>query len=97
MKTLNKTKSFLENLDSYRDKALFLFIKPYWPKSITPNHVTYVRVVIGIVLIILLFFLGIEDKTLIVTLFAIGLLTDFIDGPVARGTNRVTELGAMLD
>lgn len=97
MKTLNKTTSFLENLDSYRDKALLLFIKPYWPRIITPNHVTYVRVLIGIILIILLFFLGIKDKTLIVTLFIIGLLTDFIDGPIARGTNRVTELGAMLD
>ena len=44
---LAKTESFLENLDSYRDKFLFLFIKPYWPKAITPNHITYVRVAVG--------------------------------------------------
>ncbi len=97
MKTFQKTQSILENLDSYRDKALFAFIKPYWPRKITPNHVTYIRVIISIVLIILLFFLGIDDKSLILTLFIIGLITDFVDGPIARGTGRVTELGAMLD
>jgi len=87
----------LEEIDSYRDKLLFLFIKPYWPLKITPNHVTYVRVIIGILLCVLLFFFNIENKILILTLFFIGAITDFVDGPVARGTNRVTEFGAMLD
>lgn len=84
-------------MDSYRDKALFLFIKPYWPRKIIPNYVTYIRVVIGILLFVLLFFFGIENKALILWLFAVGVLTDFIDGPIARGTNQVTEFGAMLD
>ena len=94
---LAKTESFLENLDSYRDKFLFLFIKPYWPKAITPNHITYVRVAVGIILFVLLFFFDIENKALILSLFCFGAITDFIDGPVARGTDRVTEFGAMLD
>lgn len=94
---LNILKSFLEKLDSYRDNLLFLFIKPHWPRIITPNHITYLRILIGIVLFVLLFFLGTEDRLLIFSLFLIGVLTDFIDGPVARGTNRVTEFGAMLD
>jgi len=94
---INDLKLSLEKVDSYRDKFLFLFIKPYWPRRITPNHVTYVRLLIGILLFVLLFFLGIEDKTLIVSLFVIGVITDFIDGPIARGTNKVTEFGAMLD
>ncbi|MEK7658580.1 MAG: CDP-alcohol phosphatidyltransferase family protein [Patescibacteria group bacterium] len=88
---------FLEKIDSYRDKVLFIFIKPYWPRKIIPNHITYIRVVIGILLFVLLFFLKIENKPLIISLFCIGLLTDLIDGPVARGTNKVTEFGAMLD
>lgn len=92
-----KFQYFLEHIDSYRDRALFLFIKPYWPMAITPNHITYVRVLIGVTLFSLLFFLNIENKTLILSLFAFGVITDFIDGPVARGTNRVTEFGAMLD
>jgi CDP-diacylglycerol--glycerol-3-phosphate 3-phosphatidyltransferase len=96
-KFLNVLKSFLEKVDYYKDEFLFVFIKPYWPRCITPNHITYIRVLIGVVLFILLFFLGTEDRFLIFSLFLIGVLTDFIDGPVARGTNRVTEFGAMLD
>jgi len=88
---------FLENIDQYKDKILFLFIKPYWPRKIIPNHISYVRVAIGIALFIMLFFFGIEDKILVMSLFCIGVLTDFLDGPVARGTNKVTEFGAMLD
>lgn len=96
-RSISQLQAFLENLDSYRDKFLFLFIKPHWPKIITPNHISYVRVAIGITLLIALFFFGIEDKILVMTLFCIGLFTDFIDGPVARGTNKVTEFGASLD
>lgn len=94
---IDKLQSFLEEIDGYRDKFLFLFIKPYWPRKITPNHVTYLRLVIGIGLFVLLFWFKIEDKALIISLFCVGAITDLIDGPVARGTNRVTEFGAMLD
>jgi phosphatidylglycerophosphate synthase len=59
--------------------------------------ITWVRVFIGILLFVLLFFLGIENKTLMIFLFCIGVLTDLFDGSVARGTNKVTEFGAMLD
>ena len=95
--TIKKIEKFLENIDSYRDKALFVFIRPYWPRAITPNHITWVRVAIGIFLAVLIFWVGNADKTMVVLLFVIGALTDLIDGPVARGTNRVTEFGAMLD
>ncbi len=88
---------FLEKIDSYRDELLFLFIKPYWPRKITPNHISYLRVVIGILLFVLLFFFNIENKLLIISLFCVGALTDLFDGSVARGLNKVTEFGAMLD
>jgi phosphatidylglycerophosphate synthase len=94
---LEDLKIFLEKLDSYRDKVLFLFIKPLWPRKITPNQITYTRVVIGIILFVLLFFFGIEDKLVILSLFSLGALTDLFDGSVARGLNKVTEFGAMLD
>lgn len=89
--------NFLEKIDHYRDELLFLFIKPYWPRKIIPNYITYLRLFIGILFFILLFFFGIENKPLIISLFCFGILTDFIDGPVARGTDKVTEFGAMLD
>ena len=94
---INNLQLFLEKIDNYRDKILFVFIKPYWPRRIMPNHITYIRLAIGVLLFILLFFFSIEDKTLIISLFIAGVLTDFLDGPVARGTNKVTEFGAMLD
>ena len=90
-------KLFLEKLDHYRDEFLFVFIKPYWPSKITPNAITIVRIVIGVLLFTLLFFFKIEDKILIISLFFFGVLTDLLDGSVARGKNMVTELGAMLD
>lgn len=90
-------KYFLEKLDHYRDEVLFVFIKPYWPRKITPNMITTVRIIIGVVLFVLLFFFKIEDKVLIISLFFFGALTDLLDGSVARGKNMITELGAMLD
>jgi len=96
-KFLGRLQNFLEEIDSYRDKFLFLFIKPYWPRKITPNQVTWVRVFISITLFVLLFWFGVEDKAIIVSLFCVGVFTDLIDGPIARGTNRITEFGAMLD
>ncbi|MCX6720009.1 MAG: CDP-alcohol phosphatidyltransferase family protein, partial [Candidatus Staskawiczbacteria bacterium] len=95
--TLNKLQKFLEKIDSYRDKLLFLFIKPYWPRRITPNAVTWTRVFISILLFVLLFWFKVENKGLILSLFCIGVLTDLIDGPIARGLDKVTEFGAMLD
>jgi CDP-diacylglycerol--glycerol-3-phosphate 3-phosphatidyltransferase len=96
-KVLDKFGAFLEKLDSYRDRFLFIFIKRYWPRKVSPNQITYIRVIIGIVLFILLFFFGIENKLLILSLFCIGVLTDLIDGPIARCLDKVTEFGAMLD
>jgi len=94
---LEGLKCFLEKLDHYRDKVLFVFIKPYWPRQITPNMITTVRIIIGIALFVLLFFFEIENKALIVSLFFFGVITDVLDGSVARGKNMVTELGTVLD
>lgn len=96
-KSLNNLEQLLERLDYYRNELFYFFIKPYWPRKITPNQVTWLRVLIGIALCIMLFFFKFEDKAIVVALFCIGAFTDILDGPVARGTNRVTEFGAMLD
>jgi len=94
---LNSFGGYLQKISDWRDEILYLFIKPYWPRKITPNHISYSRIAIGIILFILLFFFGIEDKFLIILLFCIGILTDLFDGSVARGLDKVTEFGAMLD
>ena len=94
---LNSLQHFLEEIDHYKDNLFFLFIKPYWPRKIKPNHLTWARVCIGLLLFILLFWFDIQSKIIILSLFCIGALSDLIDGPVARGTDTVTEFGAMLD
>ncbi len=96
-KILYNLQAFLEKLDGYRDKVLFYFIKPFWPRKITPNYITLIRIFIGITLFILLFFYKIDNKFVIFPLFLIGVITDMLDGSIARGLNMVTELGAMLD
>lgn len=96
-KFLEGLKYFLEKIDHYRDEIFFVFIKPYWPRKITPNMITIVRIAISALLIALLFFFKIEDKVLILSLFFFGVFTDMLDGSVARGIDMVTELGAMLD
>jgi len=95
--TLNKVQKFLEWADSYRNKVLYFFIKPFWPRWILPNYISWIRIFISVILFIFIFWLKIEDKILILSLFCFGALTDLIDGPIARSLNKITEFGAMLD
>src|SRR3989344_1529913 len=98
MKTfLSKVTLWLEKIDGLRDKALFHIIKRYWPKSVTPNHLTIARIGIGAVLFIILFYYRNTNTALIVSLFCIGALTDLFDGSVARILDKKTKLGAVLD
>lgn len=97
MKLLHKLRVFLEKIDRYRDRALFVFIKPYWPRKITPNQITYFRVFLGLLLFVLLFFLNIENRVLVIFLFSVAAITDLLDGSVARCLKKETEFGAMLD
>lgn len=88
---------FLEKIDIHRDKLLFLFIKPYWPRKITPNHLTFLRIFIGLLLFVVLFYHKNNSAFLIIPLFFIGVVTDLLDGSVARGLNKETKVGAIMD
>lgn len=90
-------KKILERLDLWRNKILYFFLRPLWPSFITPNQISWFRIGLGIWLSVLLFWLGVEERKTIISIFFIGILTDFIDGPIARCKNKVTELGIMLD
>lgn len=96
-KIFDGLKSFLEKIDRFRDEALFVFIKPYWPHKIIPNHITIVRIIIGIFLFISLFYYDNNNGWLIIPLFFVGIITDLLDGSVARALHKETKLGAMLD
>lgn len=96
-KSLELLKSSLERIDYYRDQVLFVFIRKFWPSSIAPNHITWVRVFLGAALFVLLFFYGIRDKALILSLFIVGAFSDMLDGSVARCLKKETKFGAFLD
>lgn len=94
---LEEITSFLEKMDRIRDKILFAFIEPYWPRKILPNHLTFVRIAIGVCLFILLFLLKNDHIAIVLLLFLIGALTDLLDGSVARSLKKETTFGALLD
>ncbi|MBR6531737.1 MAG: CDP-diacylglycerol--glycerol-3-phosphate 3-phosphatidyltransferase [Clostridia bacterium] len=63
----------------------------------TPNKITVFRMFIAPVFLVI-FFLNVEHKMLISALiFAIGAVTDAIDGHLARKNNIVTNFGKFLD
>jgi phosphatidylglycerophosphate synthase len=97
MTSFEKLGKILEKIDSWRNQALYFILKPLWPSQVTPNMISWFRVVLGVLLSVLLFWFGIEDKSIIATIFFIGIFTDFIDGPIARCKGKATEFGAMLD
>jgi len=88
---------FLEKIDDRRNQFLYFLIKPFWPRKILPNYITWFRIFLGLWLCLMLFWFRIEDKQIVLFIFFIGIITDFIDGPVARHLNKTTEFGAMLD
>lgn len=88
---------FLEKLDKIRDEILFIFIKPLWPRLITPNILTATRIIIGLFLFLLLFYYKNNNGTLILSLFFIGAFTDLMDGSVARGLKMETRVGETFD
>lgn len=91
------SKLFFEKLDGFRDRILFNFINKYWPREILPNHLTIVRIIIGIFLFVMLFYYQNNNGLVILSLFCLGALTDLLDGSVARVLNKKTKFGAIID
>lgn len=89
-------KLFLENIDEYRDKALFPFIRKFWPRRVLPNHLTILRIILAFVVFYLLA-LNIVSGFWLMVIFVFASLLDLFDGSVARCLNKVTTLGAVLD
>lgn len=94
---LENLEAWLERMDRLKDERLFTFIKTYWPRRITPNHLTFARIIIGLALFVLLFNFRNDNGYFILPLFFIGILSDFLDGPIARGLNMKTRTGEIMD
>ena len=62
-----------------------------------PNKLTIFRMILTIILIGFFFVPTIEGKIIILTLFIIATLTDFLDGFIARKYNLITDFGKIMD
>jgi cardiolipin synthase len=60
-----------------------------------PNTLTFFRVIIAFILFYLI--IAGFDLLTITIVFAIGMITDFLDGQIARRFNQVTEFGRKFD
>ncbi|MBT5338465.1 CDP-alcohol phosphatidyltransferase family protein [Candidatus Falkowbacteria bacterium] len=67
---------------------------PLVPKSVKPNHLTFIRLIFSPILIVLL----VGDEFLIaIILFVILAITDMLDGTLARLRNQITDWGKIWD
>ncbi len=87
-----------EGLSRRKEKALYAFfqlpvVAPLF-RYITPNDLCYMRMFAGVILIFL-YLRGYYGSLL--PIFAAAVVLDFIDGPLARFSKRVTEEGKVLD
>ncbi|MFH1207000.1 MAG: CDP-alcohol phosphatidyltransferase family protein [Patescibacteria group bacterium] len=87
-----------EGLTRWKERMLYAFFKlplvaPLF-RYITPNDLCYLRMFAGVI-IIFLYLRGFYSALLPV--FAVAVTLDFIDGPLARYSNLVSEEGKVLD
>jgi CDP-diacylglycerol--glycerol-3-phosphate 3-phosphatidyltransferase len=91
---------FLEELplkiDHLRDDILRPFIVHAWPRYVTPNMITVFRLFLSFAIIWML--LDYENwHSWIIVLFSVGLISDMLDGTIARTLNMKSKLGAIID
>lgn len=84
------SKNFQSISDSIIEK-LFLWAIPKW---VTPNQVSYSRILMSPLVLLLL---SNKDYFIGIVIFIFAASTDFIDGALARKREQVTDLGKILD
>lgn len=89
--------TFLEAANLEKDRILGVYVTKYWPRRLLPNHLTAARLAIGVILAIELFFFDNDNTFFIIAFFAIGALTDLLDGVVARTLHEETKIGELMD
>lgn len=66
------------------------------PRWLTPNNLTFARLA-GIPVLFTAFFVPVVGGWIMLAVFVLASLTDWLDGWLARKTGQVSELGRMLD
>lgn len=76
------------------DKLIAKLILPFIPKKVRPNHVTVLRFVL---IPFVIYFLITDRLDIGVWLFGISIMTDAIDGAMARYRHQITAWGKFYD
>lgn len=82
------------DLQKYSDAFLARTLLPFIPRFVSPNQVSWVRI---LSLPFIYFLLVGENYGLGLFIFSIAALTDALDGAMARVRNQETETGKVLD
>ena len=82
------------DFQKYSDTFLAKTLLPFIPHSISPNQVSWLRI---LSLPFIYYLLSNEQYAWGLALFALAALTDALDGAMARTRNQITESGKILD
>ena len=89
--------NFINLINEMRDSILIPWMNNYWPSYLTANVITGLRLTIAVVIIIWILLEDYRGNQWLAVLLTLGLLTDLIDGSIARATEKESSLGEMLD
>lgn len=86
---------YFNQLNNIRDRVIQWAVKKYCPPQVTPNAISILRAIGGLVIACLMFYS--VDQRIVQILFLIIVFSDALDGSVARAFNLETEFGGFLD
>ena len=85
-----------EEFNKIRNRFFIFLARRYIPRIITPNHLSWFRICLSVIIFLMLFQYY-QWKGWIIGLFIIAIITDIFDGPIARAHNLESLKGVFLD
>lgn len=83
-----------KSIQRFFDDIIYRYLVQYFPAWVTPNTLSYLRIVL---VPVLFYLLSINQLVWAVVIFIFAASTDFMDGTLARKKDLVSDLGKALD
>ena len=80
-----------------KEKILTAIIKNYWPRTLSANDLTSARLAIALIILPWVIFGEYRQNLALAAILVFALMTDLIDGAIARTLNQNSALGSLLD
>lgn len=91
----NEVVGKLNHINNLRDQGIQRFFIPFFPKWITPNRLSSLRILCSPIILYLLW--ANIHLVLAKIIFIFVALTDIFDGPLARARKQHSKIGGLLD